>query len=76
MLRGGVASAAAHATTSSGSAGLEDPARAAEHEIVALPMVVRVAPVPIRKLIGDLSDASRARSALQFAPLPPPIQPV
>jgi hypothetical protein len=39
-------------------------------------MVVREAPVPIRKLVGDLSDATRARSALQFAPLPTPIQPV
>jgi circadian clock protein KaiB len=55
---------------------LEHPACAREHEIVAVPMVVREAPVPIRKLVGDLSDATRARSALQFAPLPTPIQPV
>jgi circadian clock protein KaiB len=55
---------------------LEHPALAKEHEIVAVPMVVREAPVPIRKLVGDLSDSARALAALQFAPLPAPIQPV
>jgi hypothetical protein len=29
-------------------------------------MVVREAPVPIRKVVGDLSDAPRALFALQF----------
>ena len=44
----------------------QDPALAREHEIVAVPMVVRVAPVPIRKVVGDLSDTPRALFALQF----------
>ena len=44
----------------------QNPALAREHEIVAVPMVVRVAPVPIRKVVGDLSDAPRALFALQF----------
>ena len=44
----------------------ENPALAREHMIVAVPMVVREAPVPIRKVVGDLSDAPRALFALQF----------
>jgi circadian clock protein KaiB len=42
----------------------ENPAAAREHEIVAVPMLVREAPVPIRKVVGDLSDTKRALAAL------------
>jgi circadian clock protein KaiB len=42
----------------------ENPALAREHEIVAVPMLVREAPVPIRKVVGDLSDTKRALAAL------------
>jgi circadian clock protein KaiB len=42
----------------------ENPALAREHEIVAVPMLVREAPVPIRKVVGDLSDTRRALAAL------------
>jgi circadian clock protein KaiB len=42
----------------------ENPALAREHEIVAVPMLVREAPVPIRKVVGDLSDTRRALLAL------------
>jgi KaiB domain len=35
-------------------------------EIVALPTVVREAPVPIRKTVGDLSGNPRVLFALQF----------
>ena len=45
---------------------LEHPALAREHEIVAVPMVVREAPVPIRKIVGDLSSTPRTLFALQF----------
>ena len=44
----------------------ENPAAAREHEIVAVPAVVREAPVPIRKALGDLSDTPRAVFALQL----------
>jgi circadian clock protein KaiB len=44
----------------------QNPALAREHEIVAVPMVVREAPVPIRKVVGDLSNVPRALFALQF----------
>ena len=43
----------------------EHPALAREHEIVAVPMLVREAPVPIRKVVGDLSDIKRALVALK-----------
>jgi circadian clock protein KaiB len=45
----------------------QNPALAREHEIVAVPTVVREAPVPIRKLCGDLADTERALYSLQFA---------
>ena len=44
----------------------ENPALAREHEIVAVPMVVREVPVPIRKVVGDFSDVRRALFALQL----------
>ena len=43
-----------------------NPALAREHAIVAVPMVVREEPVPIRKVVGDLSNVPRALFALQF----------
>jgi circadian clock protein KaiB len=43
-----------------------DPRLAKEHEIVAVPTVVRERPVPFRKVIGDLRDTERALFALDF----------
>ena len=48
----------------------EDPALARQHAVVALPMVVREAPVPIRKVVGDLSDTKRTLFALQIGARP------
>ena len=42
----------------------EQPARAEEQRILATPTVVRLAPLPQRRVIGDLSDERRAASAL------------
>ncbi len=39
---------------------LEHPALAREHGLVAVPMVVRETPLPIRKAVGDLSAAQRS----------------
>ena len=47
---------------------LEQPAAAVEHEIVAVPTVVRESPVPIRKAIGDLSNAERVPSLFRAPP--------
>jgi circadian clock protein KaiB len=35
---------------------LRKPALARDHQIIAIPTLVRSLPVPIRKIIGDLSD--------------------
>ncbi|MBA4789854.1 MAG: circadian clock KaiB family protein [Pseudomonadota bacterium] len=37
----------------------EQPHLAREHNIVAIPTLVRQLPVPIRKIIGDLSDSEK-----------------
>jgi circadian clock protein KaiB len=59
--------------TPPGTYGLEvvdlvaEPERADEHRILATPTLVRLAPAPVRKLIGDLSDAERVREHLGIA---------
>src|SRR5271163_2586064 len=37
----------------------KNPALARDHQILAIPTLVRSLPVPIRKIIGDLSDKER-----------------
>jgi circadian clock protein KaiB len=37
----------------------QNPKLAKEHSIVAIPTLVRELPVPIRKIIGDLSDMEK-----------------
>jgi circadian clock protein KaiB len=43
---------------------LETPQRARTDQITAIPTVVRVFPLPVRKLVGTLADPERALSAL------------
>jgi circadian clock protein KaiB len=43
------------------------PERAAEHQILALPTLVRKLPEPIRKILGDLSDAAKVLVNLDIA---------
>jgi circadian clock protein KaiB len=43
---------------------VEQPGRAEEQRILATPTVVRLAPSPQRRVIGDLSDHRRAALAL------------
>jgi circadian clock protein KaiB len=45
---------------------LKNPRLAQEEEIIAIPTVVRRLPVPLRKLIGDLSDTDRTLVGLQL----------
>lgn len=44
----------------------EQPQLAREHNIVAIPTLVRQLPVPIQKIIGDLSDAEKVLVHLQI----------
>jgi circadian clock protein KaiB len=48
---------------------LEQPQLARGDQILALPTVVRKLPVPIRKLVGDLSDTERALVGLDLRPM-------
>jgi circadian clock protein KaiB len=38
---------------------LQNPQLSREHQILAIPTLVRKLPVPVRKIIGDLSDTER-----------------
>jgi circadian clock protein KaiB len=45
---------------------LENPRLAAEDQILAVPTVVRKLPEPIRRIVGDLSNADRVLVGLQL----------
>ncbi len=47
---------------------LEQPQLAQGDQILAIPTVVRRLPMPIRKIIGDLSDTERALVGLDLRP--------
>ena len=45
---------------------VKNPALARDHQILAIPTLVRSLPVPIRKIIGDLSDTERVVVGLEI----------
>ena len=47
---------------------LQNPRLAKDHQIVAIPTLVRDLPNPIRKIIGDLSDTERVLVGLDVKP--------
>jgi circadian clock protein KaiB len=47
---------------------LKNPHLASEYQILALPTLVRKLPVPVRKIIGDLSDKERVLVGLDLLP--------
>ena len=47
---------------------LENPRLAAGDQILAVPTVVRKLPLPIRTIVGDLSDTDRVLVGLQLRP--------
>lgn len=44
----------------------QNPKLAREHSIVAIPTLVRELPVPLRKIIGDLSDEEKVLVSLKI----------
>lgn len=54
---------------------LKDPQLARGDQIVATPTLVRKLPQPIRKIVGDLSDADRVLMGLQLRPNQPVQEP-
>lgn len=45
---------------------LEKPELAREHQIFAIPTLIRLTPLPTRKVVGDLSDTEKTLSHLQI----------
>lgn len=45
---------------------LENPQLSREHQILAIPTLVRKLPVPVRKIIGDLSDTEKVLVGLDL----------
>jgi circadian clock protein KaiB len=48
---------------------LVNPRLAKEHQIVAIPTLIRKLPEPLRKIVGDLSDTERTLVGLQLQPV-------
>lgn len=48
----------------------QQPERAAAQQIIASPTLVKEAPAPVRRLIGDLSDTRKVLAALDIRMLP------
>jgi circadian clock protein KaiB len=47
---------------------VEQPSRAREDDILAIPTLVRRLPAPLRKIIGDLSNTERVLVGLRIVP--------
>lgn len=47
---------------------MKNPRLAKDHEIVAIPTLIRKLPEPLRRIIGDLSNEERALVGLQLRP--------
>jgi circadian clock protein KaiB len=47
---------------------LKNPQLGREHQILAIPTLVRKLPVPVRKIIGDLSNTERVLIGLDIKP--------
>ena len=48
---------------------IENPQLSREHQILAVPTLVRKLPVPVRKIIGDLSNTERVLVGLDIKPI-------
>ena len=47
----------------------QDPDAARAHQVVAAPTLVKLSPEPVRRIIGDLSDAPRVLRGLGVEPM-------
>ena len=48
----------------------QQPELAERHQIVATPTLVKVQPLPMRRIVGDLSQPERGVRALDLLPIP------
>jgi len=49
----------------------QHPELAGQHQVVAAPTLVKLLPLPLRRIIGDLSEEQRVLRSLELVPLPP-----
>jgi circadian clock protein KaiB len=47
------------------------PERAREDQIIVAPTLIRQAPLPVRRIVGDLSNTARVLAALELPPVEP-----
>jgi circadian clock protein KaiB len=47
---------------------MKDPALATRHQIVAIPTLIRQLPEPLKRIIGDLSNADKVLVGLDIRP--------
>jgi circadian clock protein KaiB len=52
---------------------LENPRLARDHQILAIPTLVRRLPEPLRKIVGDLSNAERMLVGFDLRPVTPEV---
>jgi len=55
---------------------LEHPERADQARVLATPTVIRTLPLPVRRIIGDLSDTERVLVGLDLRALSPDAHPL
>ncbi|MBV9521388.1 MAG: circadian clock KaiB family protein [Alphaproteobacteria bacterium] len=49
----------------------QHPERAKDEQIIAAPTLIRQLPLPLRRLVGDLSDSEKVLLGLAIEPKPP-----
>ena len=52
----------------------QDPGGAREHDIIAVPTLVKKLPLPLRRMVGDLSSEDRVLIGLDLVPAPAPVR--
>jgi circadian clock protein KaiB len=52
---------------------IQNPRLARDHQIVAIPTLVRKLPEPLRRIVGDLTNTERMLVGLDLQPRPQPI---
>lgn len=50
----------------------QQPELAGQHQVIAAPTLVKLLPLPVRRIIGDLSEEQRVLRGLELLPLAPP----
>lgn len=49
----------------------QQPELAQQYQVIAAPTLVKLLPLPVRRIIGDLSREDRVLRGLEIVPLPP-----